>query len=219
MGYSIAIDGPCGSGKSTVARLIAGRLGFMFVDTGAMYRVVALHCVNVGADGEEAVETALENMRLSITYKNGEQRVSLGGEDVTDAIRAPEISKASSKVAALRKVRDKMVEQQRLIAANENVVMDGRDIGDRVLPDATLKIYLDAELKRRAERRFNELASKGIDVSLNNVYKEIEERDYRDLNRTESPLRVAKDAVVINTERMSPEEVTDVIEAMFKKRI
>jgi CMP/dCMP kinase len=210
----IAIDGPAGAGKSTIARQLSKRLGIIYLDTGAMYRAVALLALNEGIridelDGVDKLKDCMKNLNIEILFKDGEQKVLLNGKDVTKKIRTSQISEGASKVASVGEVRKKLVEMQRHIANENSVVMDGRDIGTSVLPNANLKVYLTASIDARAQRRYDEEYDKGIIVSLDAIRKSIEERDYNDINRDISPLRMAEDAVGIDTSHMSINEVVE----------
>lgn len=217
---AVAIDGPAGSGKSTVAKLISKEMDYIYVDTGAMYRTVGLHCINNGADiyNDDEIIAALPTLDIDIKFDNGIQRIYLANQDVTDIIRTQSVAEAASKVAAVRQVREKLVNLQRKLAKKYNVVMDGRDIGTNVLKDAPVKIYLDADVKVRAERRCNELSEKGISFDYNKIIKEIIQRDDYDKNRKVNPLTIAEDAVVIDTTGMSIEQVKNKILEIIKKK-
>lgn len=219
--YSIAIDGPCGSGKSTVARRLSQALRFLYLDTGAMYRAVGLFMLRNGValDDEEEIAARVDDAKIRIEYQNGAQRVFLAEEDVTLAIREPVISNAASRVGAVEKVRHRMVELQRIIACGQSVVMDGRDIGTCVLPNATLKIYLTASDEVRAARRYEEQRAKGILQPFEKVIEEIRKRDYEDMHRAASPLIKAPNAVVIDTSRMTIDEVVARARALFEDKI
>lgn len=208
---AIAIDGPAGAGKSTIAKLVAKNLGFIYVDTGAMYRAMAVHFIRngVNADEIEKIEAACDNVAVTIRYENGEQQVILNGENVTHLLRTEEVGKMASASSVVPKVRMKLVELQRQLAATDNVVMDGRDIGTYVLPDAKVKIYMTAGIRERALRRFDELSSKGIDCNLEEIEQDIAERDHRDMNRQFAPLRQAEDAVYLDTSSLTIEQVAD----------
>lgn len=214
---SIAIDGPAGSGKSTVARLVAKKLGFVYVDTGAMYRTVGLYCAENSIDLEnmDEVKKALQKVNIELKYDEGVQHIYLNGEDVSSAIRVQRIAEYASKVAAIGVVREKLVEMQRNIAENGNVVMDGRDIGTNVIPNAKAKIYLDASVDVRTERRCHELEEKGVSFDKNVIREEIIERDNFDKNRKINPLTVAEDATIIDTSYMTIEEVENKITKLF----
>jgi cytidylate kinase len=212
MNIQIAIDGPAGAGKSSAAKGVAARLGITYLDTGAMYRAVALKALRRGIPllDEPAVVAMLETTSIDVIYKDGAQHVLLDGEDVSAAIRENHVSPAASAVSSLKLVREKLVSMQQQIAAGKPVVMDGRDIGTVVLPDAPYKFYITASSLRRAQRRSAELREKGLDSgSLEELQKEIEQRDYNDSHRENSPLRQAEDAVLIDTSDMTLEEVID----------
>ncbi|HCG60072.1 MAG TPA: (d)CMP kinase, partial [Lachnospiraceae bacterium] len=183
MSFAIAIDGPAGAGKSSAARQAAQKLQFVYVDTGAMYRTIALYMLEnrVDTDDEEALKAALDSIRIELKYKDGVQCMYLNGEDVSGRIRTPEVSAQASVVAAIPAVRAKLLDLQRNMAASQNVLMDGRDIGTNILPDAELKIYLTASVEERARRRFLELTQKGEECSLEEIQKDIADRDWRDM--------------------------------------
>lgn len=217
--FNIAIDGPAGAGKSTIAKRIAKELGFIYVDTGAMYRAMALFLLDNGTDpeDEEAVTADIRDVELSIRHENGEQVVILNGENVNSRIRTEEVSKAASVSSRIPGLRAKLVELQQKLAMDTDVVMDGRDIGTVVLPDAGLKIYLTASVEVRAGRRYRELTAKGEACSLEEIGKEIEERDYRDMHREVSPLKKAEDAVEVDTSDMTIDEVTERIISLYRQ--
>ena len=221
MSFNIAIDGPAGAGKSTVARGAAEELGFLYVDTGAMYRTIALHLLNGAVDlaDHAAVAEALKDVDIRIAYKDGVQRMLLNGEDVSDRIRTEEVSERASVTAAIPCVREKLLDLQRNLAKEQDVLMDGRDIGTNILPDAQLKIYLTASVGERARRRYLELREKGEDCSLSAIEAEIRERDERDMNRETAPLRQAADAVYLDTSDMDLEQVIAEIVRLAKERI
>ena len=207
--YAIAIDGPSGAGKSTLARRAAKEFGFLYVDTGAIYRTVGLAAHRKGIDfhDEEAVSEILPSLDIRMGYNEaGEQRMYLNGEDVSEAIRAPEISICASDVSSLPTVRAFLLEMQRKTARENDVLMDGRDIGTVVLPDAELKIYLTASAEARAERRLKELLAKGVETNYEDVLRDIEYRDYQDTHRETAPLRRAEDAVLLDTSKIGLEE-------------
>lgn len=212
---SIAIDGPAGAGKSTLAKRLAKELGFIYVDTGALYRTVALgvirNSVNTGDEAE--LKKYFETITVGIEYKDGEQRVLLNGEDVTDKIRTPEISLKASQCSALAPTRAFLLELQRELARKHNVIMDGRDIGTVVLPNATLKIFLSASPEERARRRFDELSAKGENVTFEEVLSDMKQRDYNDTHRSNAPLKRADDAVDFNN---SGESVEQSVEKLMK---
>ena len=220
MSYTIAIDGPAGAGKSTIAKRVAKELSFIYVDTGAMYRAMALYFLRKGIlpDETKKIEAACEEIRVSITYVNGEQQVWLNGENVSKEIRKEEVGNMASKTSVNSKVREKLVALQRELASRENVVMDGRDIGTQVLPDATAKIYLTASAEERARRRFLELQEKGMPANMEAIEADIIARDQRDMTREISPLRQAEDAVLVDASQMTIEEVTNAVIREFEKR-
>lgn len=205
--FSIAIDGPAGAGKSTVAKALARRLDAMYLDTGAMYRAfgLALTRMGVDVDAPEAVAARVNDPDITVDYVNGGQRIYIDGDDVTDAVRTPEAAAAASAVSAVPEVRARMVALQQQIARGHNVVMDGRDIGTVVLPDATLKVYLTASAEERARRRCRELEEKRMPADFDQVLKDIEDRDWRDTHREASPLTVAEGAVTVDTSDMDLE--------------
>lgn len=218
MTVNIAIDGPAGAGKSTIARMLAGKLNYIYVDTGAMYRAVALHFLRRGTDMDDpkAIEEALSGISVGLAYENGVQKVLLDGEDVSGLIRTPEVSSMASIAAAKPAVRAKLLNLQREIAARDNVVMDGRDIGTVVLPDAAVKIFLTASSHVRALRRFNELPDPK--PPLSEIEKDIIERDHRDMTRKEAPLKQAADAVLVDSSDLTPEQVVLRIEEIANGR-
>ncbi|HIV13873.1 MAG TPA: (d)CMP kinase [Candidatus Pullilachnospira stercoravium] len=220
MSYNIAIDGPAGAGKSTIARRAAAALSFIYVDTGAMYRAMGLYFLNHGIDPADtaAIEAAVQDVDVSIRYENGEQQVYLNGENVTGQIRREEVGDMASRTSVNGKVREKLVQLQQQLAARENVVMDGRDIGTCVLPDATVKIYLTASVEERARRRYLELKEKGQEESLEKIQEDIRDRDHRDMTREISPLRQAEDAVLVDASHMTIEEVTAAVLEAFEER-
>lgn len=213
MGYNVAIDGPAGAGKSTIARLAAKELGFIYVDTGAMYRALAVHFLDLGipAEDRERIVEACRDADVSIRYENKEQQVYLNGVNITSRLRAEEVGNMASRSSAIPEVRQKLLNLQRNLAAKEDVVMDGRDIGTNVLPDADVKIFLTASSRVRAVRRFEELKAKGLDCDLDAIEADIIERDERDMNRETAPLRQAGDAVLIDSSEMTIPEVTAAI--------
>lgn len=198
---SVAIDGPAGAGKSSLSRKVSEKLGFIYVDTGALYRTVGLKFSKTGVDTELNcdIDGILENTTVDIKFVDGEQRVFLDGNDVSDEIRTPTASMMASAVSARPQVRAFLLEMQRKLARENNVVMDGRDIGTVVLPNATVKIYLTASAKARAERRYKELIEKGTNVTFQEVYDDMVQRDYNDMNREIAPLKQAEDAVLADT--------------------
>lgn len=198
---NIAIDGPAGAGKSTLARAAARELGFIYADTGALYRAIALFMLqrDINLDDAQAVCRSLELADVELKFVDGEQRVYLCGENVSNAIRTPAVSKGASMVSAIVAVREYLMELQKDIAAKNNCIMDGRDIGTVILPDAQLKIWLTASVEERAERRYRELLEKGISVSLDDIIEDVRKRDYNDANRAIAPMKPAQDSVLLDT--------------------
>lgn len=218
---NIAIDGPAGAGKSTIAKTLAKSRNMVYVDTGAMYRAIGLYFSRKGISGEDEYEIIRElgNIHVTIAYESGEQVVYLNGENVNGYIRTPEAGRMASSVSVYGKVREKMVELQRSLAQTTDLVMDGRDIGTVVLPNANVKIYLTASSKVRAKRRYDELISKGMECDLKKLQQEIEERDYRDMTRKVSPLKKADDAVEIDTSDMTIEDVVKAMQKLIEEKI
>lgn len=206
---NIALDGPSGSGKSTVAKALSQKLNILYLDTGAMYRATAIKALSLGIDtfDEEGVKTFIDDINLEIKYFDGAQHTFLDGEDVSSKIREPHVSMAASNISSLKCVRLKMVDMQRKIASSMSCVLDGRDIGSYVLPDAKFKFYITASSEIRTKRRQLELEQKGFKVDFNELLKEIEQRDYNDRNRDFAPLVQAKDAIYVDTSSMTVEEV------------
>ena len=219
--YKIAIDGPSGTGKSTTAKSLAKKLSFIYIDTGAMYRAIGLYCYknNINLEDEKLVKKNLKDIDIDLVYKDGVQEILLNGENVSKEIRENHISKCASIVSAYKDVRTKLVAMQRDLAKKNSIIMDGRDIGTVVLPDADLKIYLVANDEVRAERRYKELIEKGQDVTLESIKKELIERDYRDTHRENSPLKKAEDAIEVDTSYLSKEEVVDKIYDLFTEKV
>ena len=219
--YNIAIDGPTGSGKSTLAKYLAKRLGWAYLDTGAIYRTVGLYVYRTGKDpgDEAAIEAVLPEMDVSIAHEAEGQRVFLGEEDVSDAIRTPEMASYASQVAVHPAVRRFLLHTQRSFARAHDVVMDGRDIGTAVLPEADLKVFLTASLQARAERRYKELKERGAAITLDEVTERIRTRDERDMERETSPLRAAEDAVLLDTTELDLQESIDALVALAKERL
>ena len=218
MSHNIAIDGPAGAGKSTIARKIAGKLNYIYVDTGAMYRAMALFLLREGVKPEQTTEIdkKCEEADITIRYENGEQVVLLNGENVNGLIRTEEVGNMASASSVNANVRAKLVRLQQALAEKENVVMDGRDIGTCVLPNAEVKVYLTASTQVRAKRRYNELKAKGTACDLAEIEADIKDRDHRDMTREISPLRKAADAVLIDSSDMSIEEAVDAVIGLCK---
>ncbi|MEF2852968.1 Cytidylate kinase [uncultured Clostridium sp.] len=220
MGFNIAIDGPAGAGKSTIARRTAQELSFIYVDTGALYRALAVFLVDEGVSPEdtEKVKEAVKSVKVSIAYENGEQQVLVNGKNVTDRLRAESVGNMASTISAIPAVRAALLDLQRDLAKAHDVLMDGRDIGTNVLPDAELKIYLTASVETRAERRYRDLQEKGVEKPLSEIKKEIEERDHRDMTRAIAPLKQAEDAVYLDTSHMNIDEVVEAIRKLYRER-
>lgn len=221
MAFNIAIDGPAGAGKSTIAKKAAKELSYVYVDTGAMFRAMALYCIQNGVNKEDesAVSDACEKINVSISYENGEQQVLLNGENVNGLIRTEEVGNTASVISAYGKVRSKLLELQRELAAVQNVIMDGRDIGTCVLPNAQVKIYLTASVETRGQRRFLELQEKGQACSLEEICADIRDRDYRDMHREIAPLKQAEDAVLVDSSDMTIDEVVArILELVFQAK-
>lgn len=217
--YNIAIDGPAGAGKSTIAQIVAKDLDFIYVDTGAMYRTLALACFRDGIDttDENAVVAKCESVKVTLGYEDGVQKVYLNGEDVSDEIRREEIGNLTSAIAVYPGVRKILVALQQDLASKNNVVMDGRDIGTAVLPNADLKVYLTASVECRAKRRYDQLLENGQTGDLAEIEKDIEDRDYRDMNRDVSPLKQADDAVLVDSSDMTIDETVQKIISLTKE--
>ena len=219
MSFNIAIDGPAGAGKSTIAKQLAKELSFIYVDTGAMYRSMALYFMrnDIAKEDEAAISDACKTVEVSIAYENGEQQVLLNGENVSKEIRKEEVGKMASATSVYKEVRKKLVELQQKLAADKDVIMDGRDIGTCVLPNAQVKIYLTASVETRAERRYQELQEKGAACDLEVIKKDIADRDYQDMHREISPLKQADDAVLVDSSDMGIDEVVEAIKTVINK--
>lgn len=219
---NVAIDGPAGAGKSTISRKAASELGFIYIDTGALYRTVGLNALRLGVDVNDpkAVESTLTHeLRVELRFIDGEQRMFLCGEDVSDKIRTPEASSAASKVSAVPSVRAYLFDLQKKLAAENNCIMDGRDIGTVVLPEADVKIFLTASPQARAQRRYLELKEKGLDVNLDDVLSDMIKRDYDDSHRVIAPLKQAEDAVLADTSELDLQQSIDLVINIIKERI
>lgn len=219
MAFNIAIDGPAGAGKSTIAKRVAKELSYIYVDTGAMFRAMALYCIQnqIPAGEEEAVSKACEKISVSLSYAGGEQQVLLNGENVNGLIRTEKVGNTASAISAYGAVREKLLDLQRSLAAQQDVIMDGRDIGTCVLPNAQVKIYLTASVETRGQRRFQELLEKGVSCNLEEICADIKDRDYRDMNREIAPLKQAEDAVVVDSSSMTIEEVVNAMLELIKQ--
>lgn len=218
MAYNIAIDGPAGAGKSTIAKKLAADLGYVYVDTGAMYRAMAYYFLQNGIDAkdEKAIADACPKVDVTIQYVDGEQQVILNGENVNGVIRKEEVGNMASATSVYPVVRTKLVDLQRQLAARENVIMDGRDIGTVVLPNANVKIFLTASSKVRAQRRFDELTAKGVACNIDEIEKDIIDRDYRDMHRETSPLKQADDAVLLDSSNLDIDGVVAAIKKIIE---
>ncbi len=215
---NIAIDGPAGAGKSSISKEVAKRLGIVYVDTGAMYRACAVYALENGIEiSGEAIKPHLDDIKIDINYNENGQQIILNGKDVSDRIREQDATIGSSKIAVIPEVRLKLVELQRSLAESKSVIMDGRDIGTYVLPNADLKIYLTASVSERARRRFIEMQQKGMECNIKDVEKDIEFRDKNDSEREFAPLKCAEDAVLIDSSDLKFDEVCDKIYDMGKK--
>lgn len=213
MGYNVAIDGPAGAGKSTIAKLVAKEKGYIYVDTGAMYRGLAIHFIKRGLKAEDikGIVEACKDAEVSIVYENDVQQIYLNGENVTAMLRTEEVGNMASKTSAIPAVREKLLELQRTLAREKDVIMDGRDIGSNILPNADVKIYLTASVETRATRRYKELLEKGENCVYEEIAQDIKERDERDMNREIAPLKQAEDAILVDSSEMTIEEVVKTI--------
>ncbi|MBR6580531.1 MAG: (d)CMP kinase [Ruminococcus sp.] len=215
---NIAIDGPAGAGKSTIAKMVSAEMGYIYVDTGAMYRAVALYLTENNIPDEEA-EKHMEEVEVSLKFVDGTQRVYLGDRDVSDLIRTPEISMAASRTSAIPAVRARLFDLQQKLARENNIIMDGRDIGTVVLPNADVKIFLTASAEERANRRYKELSEKPDCPTYEEILKDIIERDYNDMNRETAPLKQAEDAVLVDTTELTLEQSAAKIAEIIKERV
>lgn len=213
MGYNVAIDGPAGAGKSTIAKLVAKEKGYIYVDTGAMYRGLAIHFLDKGIQPQETekVIEACKDAEVTIAYEDAVQHVYLNGKDISSRLRNEEVGNMASVTSAIPEVRKKLLELQQNLAKTQNVIMDGRDIGTCVLPHADVKVYLTASVEMRAKRRYQELKEKGEDCNLEEIAHDIEERDRRDMTREIAPLKQAEDAVLVDSSDMTITEVVKTI--------
>ncbi len=213
MGYNIAIDGPAGAGKSTVAKMVAERKGYIYVDTGALYRAMAVYFLQneISENNKEMIAEHCKKIDIELIYENNYQQVILNGENITDKLRRESVGEAASIFSSIECVRENLLEIQRKLAAQNDVVMDGRDIGTNILPQADLKIYLTASVETRAKRRFMELQNKGFRCNIEEVAHDIEQRDQRDMQREIAPLKKAEDAILLDTSNMNIDEVVESI--------
>lgn len=221
MSFNIAIDGPAGAGKSTIAKKVANKLGYIYVDTGAMYRAISLYLIrkNIAADDVNKIEEVLDDIDITLEYDNDTQVVMLNGENVNGLIRTEEVGAMTSASSKNACVREKLVELQRKIASKQDVIMDGRDIGTCVLPNADLKVYLTASSRTRAERRWKEYNEKGIQCDIDQIEKDIIARDNQDMTREVAPLKQADDAVLVDTSDMGIDEVINTLYSLAKERM
>lgn len=221
MSYNIAIDGPAGAGKSTIAKRLAKELGYVYVDTGAMYRAMAYYFLKnqVDTNDEEAIAKACPNVNVTIAYQDGEQQVLLNGKNVNGVIRKEEVGKTASTTSVYPVVRAKLMDLQRELAMKENVIMDGRDIGTVVLPNADVKIFLTASSKVRAKRRYDELTEKGVECDFDEIEKDIIDRDYRDMHRETAPLKQAEDAILLDSSELDIDGVVNRMKEIIKEAI
>lgn len=219
MSFNVAIDGPAGAGKSTIAKQVAAKKGYVYVDTGAMYRAMALYFIRAGFDAsdETKIAASVDEISVVLKYEDGVQHVILNGEDVTGLIRTEEVGNMASASSVYAPVRTKLVALQQELAKTTDIIMDGRDIGTVVLPNADVKVYLTASVECRANRRYKELIEKGMEADLEQIAKDIEERDYRDMHRDNSPLKQADDAVLVDSSDMTIEEVVNTIVGLCEK--
>lgn len=218
MGYNVAIDGPAGAGKSTIAKLVAKEKGYIYVDTGAMYRGLAIHFLEQGISAEdtERIIQACDHADVTIKYEHGVQQIYLNDKNVTSRLREEAVGNMASKSSAIPEVRAKLLDLQQSLAKTQDVIMDGRDIGTCVLPNADVKVYLTASVETRAKRRYDELKEKGQPCNFDEIAKDIEERDHRDMTRETAPLKQAEDAILVDSSNMSIDEVVAAIIALCK---
>lgn len=216
---AVAIDGPAGAGKSTIARAISREMSFVYVDTGALYRAIGLYMIKNRIDGDESIISALNRVKVDLKFVDNEQKIFLCGEEVSCEIRTPEVSMMASRVSAILAVREFLLDLQRDLAKKNNVIMDGRDIGTVILPDANVKIFLTASLEKRAERRYKEMLGKGIDVTYDGILSDIKKRDYDDSHRKVAPLKPAADAILVDTSDYSLEESIKLVLDVIRKKL
>lgn len=216
---SVAIDGPAGAGKSTIARAISREMSFVYVDTGALYRAIGLYMIKNRIDGDESIVSSLNNVKVDLKFVDNEQKIFLCGEEVSGEIRTPEVSMMASRVSAILAVREFLLDLQRDLAKKNNVIMDGRDIGTVILPDADVKIFLTASLEKRAERRYKEMLEKGLNVTYDGILSDIKKRDYDDSHRKVAPLKPAADAILVDTSDYSLEESIKLVLDVIRKKL
>ncbi len=221
MGFNVAIDGPAGAGKSTIAKRVSKEMGFLYVDTGAIYRALAVHFIQSGLKPEETdkIKEACKSAVVELRYEDGAQQVYLNGDNVTGKLRTEEVSHMASVSSAIPEIRTHLLDLQRQMAQKYDVLMDGRDIGTHILPNADVKVYLTASVETRAMRRFLEYQEKGVKYDLDDIKREIEERDYRDMNRPIAPLKQADDATLVDSSDMTIDEVVETIKNLCKKKM
>ncbi len=216
---AVAIDGPAGAGKSTIARAISREMSFVYVDTGALYRAIGLYMIKNRIDGDESIVSALNKVKVDLKFVDNEQEIFLCGEEVSGEIRTPEVSMMASRVSAILAVRKFLLDLQRDLAKKNNVIMDGRDIGTVILPDADVKIFLTASLEKRAERRYKEMLEKGLNVTYDGILSDIKKRDYDDSHRKVAPLKPAADAILVDTSDYSLEESIKLVLDVIRKKL
>lgn len=216
---SVAIDGPAGAGKSTIARAISREMSFVYVDTGALYRAIGLYMIKNRIDGDESIVSSLNKVKVDLKFVDNEQKIFLCEEEVSGEIRTPEVSMMASRVSAILEVREFLLDLQRDLAKKNNVIMDGRDIGTVILPDADVKIFLTASLEKRAQRRYKEMLGKGLDVTYGGILSDIKKRDYDDSHRKVAPLKPAADAALVNTSDYTLEESIKLVLDVIRKKL
>lgn len=216
---SVAIDGPAGAGKSTVARAISREMSFVYVDTGALYRAIGLYMIKNRIDGDESIVSYLNKVKVDLKFVDNEQKIFLCGEEVSGEIRTPEVSMMASRVSAILAVREFLLDLQRDLAKKNNVIMDGRDIGTVILPDADVKIFLTASLEKRAQRRYKEMLEKGLNVTYDGILSDIKKRDYDDSHRKVAPLKPAADAILVDTSDYNLEESIKLVLDVIRKKL
>lgn len=216
---AVAIDGPAGAGKSTIARAISREMSFAYVDTGALYRAIGLYMIKNRINGDESIVSSLNKVKVDLKFVDNEQKILLCGEEVSGEIRTPEVSMMASRVSAILAVREFLLDLQRDLAKKNNVIMDGRDIGTVILPDADVKIFLTASLEKRAQRRYKEMLEKGLNVTYDGILSDIKKRDYDDFHRKVAPLKPAADAILVDTSDYSLEESIKLVLDVIRKKL